>query len=215
MPVLLHVQCPVSVVVIRVVPSPLRVHVAMGVPLLSGVTVSVQLDLLQPVPSGLKVQGSGSPISFMIPNSVGGRMRVSWGSPLALPAGAGGHSPVTGLLGHPRQCLLPGRGAGAPGGQCPGRSCPASPCPSPCRKPPGGGKVRFSTCVPESAVFANKSFWLWRSREGLGCPGWARLSRSRAQQRGRSGLWKHGSCLPLTVLVFCFLGKSLLLPWGF
>lgn len=153
----------------------------------------------QPVPKGLKVQGSGSPISLMTPHPVGGRMRVS-----GFLAGSARRS----------RGSLPGDSCGAlwavPGQE---PELPRIPLPvPPSQNVPGGGRVRFSTCAPESAAFANKSFWLWRSSRGLGCPRWARPSGSRAQWRGRSGLWEHGSCLPLTVLAFLFSGKVAAVP---
>lgn len=179
LPVLLHVHCPVSVVVIRVVPTPLAQPSACR----DGGATPVEchglcpVGFTQSVPSGLKVQGSGSPVPFTIPPPVGDRMRFSWGPSLALPAGAEGHSPVMVLWGTLGSPASPGGERGRSGdsaragaGAAPHPTARSPPFPE---NVPGGGKLRFSTCVPESAVFANRSFWLWRSRQGLGCPGWA------------------------------------------
>lgn len=81
----------------------------------------------QPVPKGLKVQGSGSPISLMTPHPVGGRMRVS-----AFPAGSARRS----------RGSLPGDSCGALWA-VPGREpeLPRIPLPvPPLTKCPGGRK---------------------------------------------------------------------------
>lgn len=63
-------------------------------------------------------------------------------------------------------------------------------------------------------MFANKSFWPWKFREGLPALGTA---RREAEFVGAEVVFSSSDLffLRLTVLVFCSLGKSQLLPWGF
>lgn len=116
------------------------------------------------VPLGLKVQGSGSLIFlFLILPRLG---CVSLGVPaVSLPARAEGDSPATVLWGsrgsteaHPAAGLPPRAGRGALTGEGAG-AVPQSPA-RPRKKHPGSGRVGSNTHVQESAVLANKSFWL-------------------------------------------------------
>lgn len=91
-------------------------------------------------------------------------MRVSWGSPLAVAAGAEGHCPVAVLWDALGSAAAPGGERGRSGGSAweGSRSCPASPCPlpvAPKKKHPRGRKGQILYVLSGKRWFAGKSFW--------------------------------------------------------
>lgn len=205
----MHIQCPIPVVIVPVVPASLassRVPVALGAAVESHGLCPV--GFTQSVPSGLKMQGSRSRISFMTPHPVGGRTRVSWGPRWLSP-------PVLGVTprcpsGHPGQCCLPRTGAGPLQGQCPctSRSCPASSCPSSPKKCPGGRKGQILY------VRYGKRLLAGEVQPGTALPSLGTAERERSSAAWLE--WAHGA--PILFAFDCygllFSGKVAAAPVG-
>lgn len=166
LPVLLHVQC--HVVVVRVVPTTLAPTPSAWCLSRWGChccRVSRSLSRWMYSTCPFRVEGTGLGVPHLFHDSLS--CRGSDACLLGLPAGCRGRScgslPGGCPFGRPRQCRRPGRGAGALGGQCLGREPELPRIALPAARPPkknipGGGRVRSSTCVPESAGLRAKAF---------------------------------------------------------